>query len=315
MTAFFKDKKSYEDEKWMELALMLAKRAAAKGEVPIAALVVGPEGLISSAINTRERQQTPLGHAELFALHKASQIRNSWRLEDCTLYVTLEPCIMCAGAIQQARLKRVVYGAVDPKCGAVESLYTILDDSRLNHQVDVQAGILSEASTELLQNFFQKKRHEKKLEKAVKKYRYRSSVIVFHMNKILGFHAEDPVSKSPYFFLPGGQIEEGETPAESAARECLEETGYKVRVLEETAFERKYDFFWNGKLNPCKTTFYLGILDEEWNPPQEVHDASYNYGADWVDIKKIPQVFSYHKDILWAVQKLLKTAKKKSALR
>lgn len=304
-----------DDKKWMQRALSLAKKAAEKGEVPVAALIVGPEGLISSAINTRERQQTPLGHAELFALHKAAQIRKSWRLEDCTLYVTLEPCVMCAGAIQQARIKRVVYGAADPKTGAVESLYPVLNDSRLNHQVELTPGVLASESAALLQDFFQSRREEKRSEKAQKIYRNRSSVVVIHGGKILGFHAVDPSSKTPYFFLPGGAIEPGETAAESAARECLEETGYKVRIFEDTAFERKYDFFWNGKVNPCKTFFYLGVLDQEWSPPRKVQDADYHMGVDWLDIKTIPQVFSYHKDILWAVQKLLKTAKKKSALR
>lgn len=306
---------SSEDLKWMRKALSLAQKAAEKGEVPIAALLVGPEGLISSAINTRERQQTPLGHAELFALHKASQKKQSWRLSDCTLYVTLEPCVMCAGAIQQARLKRVVYGASDPKGGAVESLYHILNDSRLNHQMEVTAGVLASECATLLQVFFQDRRDEKKMEKAQKIFRDRSSVIVVHKNKILGFHAVDPTSQTPYFFVPGGAIEAGETSAQSAARECLEETGYKVRILEETAFERKYDFLWNGNIHACRTVFYVGVLDQEWTPPHKVQDADYHKGVEWIDVKNVPTVFGYNKDILWAVQKLLKTAQKKSALR
>ncbi|WP_413612949.1 tRNA adenosine(34) deaminase TadA [Bdellovibrio sp. HCB-110] len=306
---------SSEDLKWMRKALSLAQKAAEKGEVPIAALLVGPEGLIASAINTRERQQTPLGHAELFALHKASQKKQSWRLSDCTLYVTLEPCVMCAGAIQQARLKRVVYGASDPKGGAVESLYHILNDSRLNHQVEVTDGVLASECATLLQGFFQDRRDEKKTEKAQKIFRDRSSVIVVHKNKILGFHAIDPTSQAPYFFVPGGAIEAGETSAQSAARECLEETGYKVRILEETAFERKYDFLWNGNVHACRTVFYVGVLDQEWTPPHKVEDADYHKGVEWIDVKNVPTVFAYNKDILWAVQKLLKTAQKKSALR
>ncbi|WP_415061274.1 tRNA adenosine(34) deaminase TadA [Bdellovibrio sp.] len=306
---------SAEDVKWMGKALRLAKKAAEKNEVPIAALLVGPDGLVSWAINTRERQQTPLGHAELFALHKASQKKHNWRLSDCTLYVTLEPCVMCAGAIQQARLKRVVYGASDPKGGAIESLYNVLNDSRLNHQVEVTAGVLAPDCAALLQSFFQNRREEHKASKTQKIFRDRTSVIVVHKNKILGFHAVDPTSQTPYFFVPGGGLEEGESSIEAAARECLEETGYKVRILEETAFERKYDFLWNGNIHACRTVFYVGVLDQEWSPPHKVEDASYHKGVEWLDVKRVPEIFGYNKDILWAVQKLLKTALKKSALR
>lgn len=304
-----------EDAKWMQKALELAKKAAFKGEVPIAALIVGPEGLISYAINTRERQQTPLGHAEIFALHKASQKRQSWRLTDCTLYVTLEPCLMCAGAIQQARIGRVVYGAADPKGGAVESLYTVLSDARLNHNVNVTSGVRASECSDLLQDFFKNRRDEIKTEKSQKIFRDRASVIVVHDNKILGFHAIDPTSQVPYFFMPGGAIEPGETPALCAARECLEETGYPIRVLEETAFERKYDFFWNGAIHSCRTIFFVGQLTQEWRPPHKIDDADYHRGVEWLDVKNIPEVFKYNRDILWAVQKLLKTARKKSALR
>ncbi|UXR65532.1 tRNA adenosine(34) deaminase TadA [Bdellovibrio bacteriovorus] len=303
------------DEKWMKKALQLARKAAVRDEVPVAAIVVGPEGLISYAINTRERQQTPLGHAEMLALHKASQKRGSWRLSDCTLYVTLEPCIMCAGAIQQSRIARVVYGATDPKAGGVSSLYQILHDSRLNHQVEVTDGILENECSSLLQGFFKDRRDEKKIDKARKNYRERASVVVLHNSQVLGFHAVDPTSEVPYFFLPGGAIEAGETPAQSAARECLEETGYRVRILEETAFERKYDFPWDGKIHACKTTFFVGILDQNWVAPKQVEDASYHRGVEWIDEKTASDVFSYSKDILWAVQKLLKTAKKKNQSR
>lgn len=306
---------SAEDVKWMSKALRLAKKAAEKNEVPIAALLVGPEGLVSWAINTRERQQTPLGHAELFALHKASQKKHNWRLSDCTLYVTLEPCVMCAGAIQQARLKRVVYGASDPKGGAIESLYQVLNDSRLNHQVEVTAGVLAPECAALLQSFFQNRRDEHKASKTQKIFRDRTSVIVVHKNKILGFHAVDPTSQTPYFFVPGGGIEEGESSVVAAARECFEETGYKVRILEETAFERKYDFLWNGNIHACRTVFYVGVLDQEWSPPHKVEDATYHKGVEWLDVQRVPEIFGYNKDILWAVQKLLKTALKKSALR
>ncbi|AFX99929.1 tRNA adenosine(34) deaminase TadA [Bdellovibrio bacteriovorus] len=301
------------DEKWMRKAVALAKKAAERDEVPVAAIVVGPEGMISYAINTRERQQSPLGHAELLALHKASQKRGSWRLSDCTLYVTLEPCVMCAGAIQQSRISRVVYGAKDAKAGAVESLYHILNDSRLNHQVEVSAGILEDDCSELLQGFFKGRRDEKKSEKAQKVFRDRASVVVLHEGKVLGFHAVDPTAQVPYFFLPGGAVEKGETPAATAARECLEETGYKIRILQDSAFERVYNFPWDGKVHACRTVFYVGVLDQKWVPPGKIEDASYHQGVDWVSAKDAAKVFGYNKDILWAVQKLLKTAQKVAA--
>jgi len=305
------DSQESQDQYWMGQALKLARKAALKGEVPVAAILVGPEGLISYSINTRERQQTPLGHAEIMTLHKASKKRNSWRLEDCTLYVTLEPCVMCAGAIQQARLKRVVYGAADEKGGAVKSLYWVLNDPRLNHQVEVTSGILALESTEMIQNFFKSRRDEKKAEKAERIYRERSSVIVLHKNKLLGFHAVDPTSKVPYFFLPGGGVEPGESPAVTSERECMEETGYKIKVLEDTAFEKKYDFAWNGELFSTKTVFYLGVLDEKFRAPGKVNEGDYHKGVAWVDIKEVPDIFKYTSEVLWAVQKLIKTAKKR----
>lgn len=301
-----------QDEKWMREALKLAQNAAAKGEVPVGAVLVSPTGeLLSKASNVRETLHTPLGHAELLSLHRAAKKNQSWRLEDCTLYVTLEPCVMCAGAIQQARLGRVVYGAQDPKAGAVKSLYQILNDSRLNHQVSVTSGILEEECSEVITQFFQNRRDETRKEKTNKVYRQRSSVIVVYKNKLLGFHAIDPTSQAPYFFIPGGKIEEGEDPAESAVRECLEETGYKIRLFPETEFHRKYDFTWNGQAHACETFFYLATLDEPWHEVSEVKDADYHKGAAWIPLKDVEKTFAYSKDILWAVQKLAKTALKK----
>jgi tRNA(adenine34) deaminase len=306
---------SQTDAYWMKAALRLARKAAVLGEVPIAAIVVDDRGVVSYAINTRERQNTPLGHAELFALHKASQKKNNWRLSDCTLYVTLEPCVMCAGAIQQSRLSRVVYGASDPKGGAVKSLYKILDDPRLNHQVAVTGGLFESDCQKLMSGFFLDKREEKKSAKAAKIYRERTSVIVVHKNKILGFHATDPTSQADYFFLPGGGIEDGETVVAAAERECLEETGYRVKVLPETAFERKYDFEWNGETYSCKTTFYVAELVDPTVAAADIDEPGYHKGVAWIEAAKVSQIFAYHKDILWAVQKLLKTALKRSALR
>ncbi|WP_413576602.1 tRNA adenosine(34) deaminase TadA [Bdellovibrio sp. HCB290] len=300
-----------QDKKWMRRAFELARKAGKNGEVPIGAVLISPNGeLLSQAANVRETLHTPLGHAELLCLHRAAKKMSSWRLEDCTLYVTLEPCVMCAGAIQQARVGRVVYAAKDSKAGAVESLYQILNDSRLNHQVEVTTGVLENECSQLISDFFQNRRDEQKQVKADKVYRRRASAVVVYKNKLLGFHAEDPVSKKKYFFLPGGKIDNGEEPYEAATREAQEETDYKIKVFAETEFRRKYDFEWNGKNQPCDTFFYLATLDEPWHEVRAVQDADYHRGVAWIDLKDLDKTFSYDKDILWAVQKLTKTARK-----
>lgn len=147
---------------WMHKALVLAQKAATKDEVPVGALIVSDQNeLISTAFNLKESLQSPLGHAEILALHKAAKKLSSWRLLNCTMYVTLEPCLMCAGTIIQSRLKRLVYGANDPKAGAVTSLYKTLGDSRLNHQVQITSGILQMECGEILSQYFKQKRQDK----------------------------------------------------------------------------------------------------------------------------------------------------------
>jgi tRNA(adenine34) deaminase len=147
------------DEKFMRAALKLAEAGQAQNEVPIGALVVDKSGkVIARATNLRETHNTTLGHAELVAIHRACKKLNSWRLLDCTLYVTLEPCFMCAGALVQSRISRVVYGATDPKGGALHSLANLGSDKRLNHQFEIKSGVLVEECSALLKNFFKKKR-------------------------------------------------------------------------------------------------------------------------------------------------------------
>ena len=142
-------------------AISLARRAEALGEVPIGALIVGPGEILAESFNLRESTCDPLGHAELLAIKQASEKRGAWRLEGTTLYVTLEPCVMCAGAIVQSRISRVVFGAADPKGGAVSSLYQILSDPRLNHRPEITAGVEAEACGEMLTNFFRRLREGK----------------------------------------------------------------------------------------------------------------------------------------------------------
>lgn len=151
-----------DDRYFMELALKEAKKAYKLGEVPIGAIIVRENKVIAKAFNRREVDKSALSHAEVLAIKEACKELGGWRLIGCTLYVTLEPCLMCAGAIINSRIERVVYAADDPKAGAVRSLYRVLEDSRLNHQVEVVEGILKEESSSLLKQFFAQLRAEKK---------------------------------------------------------------------------------------------------------------------------------------------------------
>lgn len=144
---------------FMQRALQEAEAAAEEGEIPVGAVIVnGDRQVIASDHNRREQLRDPTAHAEMLAITQAAEALGSWRLDDCTLYVTLEPCPMCAGAILQARIPRVVYGADDPKAGAVQSLYRMLNDVRLNHQCSVVSGVLSEPCGNVLSRFFQQQR-------------------------------------------------------------------------------------------------------------------------------------------------------------
>ncbi|SDC10492.1 tRNA adenosine(34) deaminase TadA [Halanaerobium congolense] len=151
-----------DDIKYMQMALAEARKAYQRAEVPIGAVVVCNDQVVGRGFNLREQTQDPTSHAEMIALREAAANEDSWRLEDCQLYVTLEPCPMCAGAILQSRIKRLVYGASDPKAGAVRSLYQLLDDNRFNHQVEeVEAGVLQKESAQLLKDFFRELRQRK----------------------------------------------------------------------------------------------------------------------------------------------------------
>jgi tRNA(adenine34) deaminase len=145
-------------EHFMRLALEQAELALREDEVPIGAVVVRQERVIASAHNQREQLHDPTAHAEMIAITQAAESMHSWRLDDCTLYVTLEPCPMCAGAILQARIPLLVYGAADPKAGAVHSLYRLLDDTRLNHRCQSVTNVLAEPCGEILSRFFQAQR-------------------------------------------------------------------------------------------------------------------------------------------------------------
>lgn len=157
------------DRKFMEQAIVEAKKAAALGEVPIGAVIVYEDKIIGRAHNLRETSQNAVTHAELMAIQQACETIGSWRLEKTTLYVTLEPCPMCAGAILQSRVPRVVYGARDMKAGCVDSLYRLLNDARFNHECEVTEGILADQCGQLLTDFFRAIRERKKEEKKAKK--------------------------------------------------------------------------------------------------------------------------------------------------
>lgn len=142
----------------MRLALREAERAYQEEEVPIGAVILRGERVIAAAHNQREQLKDPTAHAEMIAITQAAAELEDWRLEDCALFVTLEPCPMCAGAILQARIPVVVYGASDPKAGAVQSLYQLLTDRRLNHRCEVYGGVLAAECGEILSRFFQAQR-------------------------------------------------------------------------------------------------------------------------------------------------------------
>lgn len=150
------------DQNLMKRALMLAVQAMEEDEVPVGAIITHGNRVVGSGWNQRESLNDPTAHAEMIAITQAAAALSSWRLEDCTLYVTLEPCPMCAGAILQSRVARVVYGATDPKAGAVDSLYRMLDDPRLNHRCNVTAGVMAEDCGAILTHFFREKRAQGK---------------------------------------------------------------------------------------------------------------------------------------------------------
>lgn len=145
-------------DEFMRQALREAERALAEDEVPVGAVIVREGRVIAAAHNQREQLKDPTAHAEMVAITQAASSRGDWRLDDCILCVTLEPCPMCAGAILQARIPVVVYGASDPKAGAVRSLYRLLEDSRLNHRCEVIPDVLRQPCSEILTQFFQEQR-------------------------------------------------------------------------------------------------------------------------------------------------------------
>jgi len=146
------------DKYYMQRALQEARQALREDEVPVGAVIVHQQRVIGSAHNQRAQLHDPTAHAEMLAITQAADARGDWRLEECTLYVTLEPCPMCAGAILQARIPRVVYGAIDPKAGAVASLFHLLNDTRLNHACNVDGGVLGTECGNILTQFFQQQR-------------------------------------------------------------------------------------------------------------------------------------------------------------
>lgn len=149
-----------EDHEFMARALLLAKKAADLGEVPVGALLVLGGQVIGEGWNLRETKRSPLEHAEMMAIREGSMKTDAWRLSGAKLYVTLEPCLMCAGAIYQARISEVIFGASDPKAGACGSLYSVHEDTRLNHRFLVKNGILAGECGEILKTFFRQRRQD-----------------------------------------------------------------------------------------------------------------------------------------------------------
>jgi len=152
-------------EKFMKLALKEARKAYDKEEIPVGAVIVKDDVVIARAHNVKEQKNDTTRHAEIIAIQKASKKLGSWRLEDCEMYVTLEPCSMCAGALIQARIKKVYIGTMDYKTGACGSVLNLLKDYKFNHVVEEQTGVLQEECENLLKDFFKKLREDKKIEK------------------------------------------------------------------------------------------------------------------------------------------------------
>lgn len=148
------------DKQYMQMAIDQAYIAEENGDVPIGCVIVYENRIVAKAYNQREQLHDPTAHAEIIALTQAAEAVGNWRLHGCTIYVTLEPCPMCAGALVLGRLDRLVYGTDDPKTGAVKSLYNIVQDDRLNHRLDVTCGVLEDECRKQLQDFFQRRRAE-----------------------------------------------------------------------------------------------------------------------------------------------------------
>lgn len=153
------------NEKYMKEALKQADKAYRLGEVPIGCIIVYQDKIIGRGYNKRNTKKTTLAHAELIAIEKASKTMGDWRLEDCIMYVTLEPCQMCAGAIVQARIKQVVVGTMNPKAGCAGSILNLLQMEEFNHQTELITGILEKECTQILRNFFKELRSRNKMEK------------------------------------------------------------------------------------------------------------------------------------------------------
>ncbi|MCI5622861.1 tRNA-specific adenosine deaminase [Anaerostipes sp. 494a] len=153
-----------QQEKYMKEAIKQAKKAAAIGDVPIGCVIVADDKIIARAYNQRNKKKTTLAHAELLAIQKASKKTGDWRLEQCTMYITLEPCQMCAGAIVQARIPKVVIGAMNPKAGCAGSVLNILQVDAFNHQVEIEKGILEEECSNMMTDFFRNLRKKKRSE-------------------------------------------------------------------------------------------------------------------------------------------------------
>lgn len=150
------------DETFMKEAVRQAKKAARIEETPIGCVIVNDGRIIARGYNQRNKRKNPLAHAELDAIKKASKVLGDWRLEGCTMYVTLEPCPMCAGALVQARIDRVVAGAMNPKAGCAGSVLNLFQQEKLNHQIDFESGVLGEECAQLMRDFFRELRERKK---------------------------------------------------------------------------------------------------------------------------------------------------------
>ena len=219
-----------DDKAYMELALAEARKAAELGEIPIGAVLVYNGEVIAKAHNLRETDQDATAHAEILVIRQACARLNRWRLSGCTLYVTVEPCPMCSGAIVNSRIDRVVYGCPDVKAGGAESIFNIITNPNLNHCAQVTSGVCEEECAEVMRSFFQRRRKERKAAKNLPKPVEVVAALIWRDGKFMICQRPANKARALLWEFVGGKVESGETKEQALLRECMEELNITIKV-------------------------------------------------------------------------------------